>query len=107
MEKLFKSRLCTLVYEQDEWDTDLGVASQMVCKECIPDEGISLFEISATYAKQVPPAKYYYLSTSIKSAKERFFNVMGSWMKVVSIRLVPSEEAKHILTNLRSFNLIV
>lgn len=94
-----KRPLCTLVYEQNEWITDCGVVSQTTLKRCIPDDGVFLFEIKATYAKQVPSCKYYYLGTSTKDARERFTNTM-SWMKITEVRLIPpGEEAERVLTD--------
>ncbi len=89
-EVLKSGRLCTLVYEQTEQYTSL--------KRCIPNEGVFLFEISATYAKQVPPSKYYYLGTSMKNAKKRFTSYIP-WMKITGAHLVQGEEAERILTN--------
>lgn len=98
-EFLRKGLMCTLVYEHSEWVADTEIESETHLQRCIPDDGVFLYEIKATYAKQIPPTTYYYLGKSVKHAKERFSNVM-SWMKITDIRLIPpGEEAQRILTN--------
>lgn len=88
--------LCQLVYEPYESKCGTGI----VLTRCIPNDGVWLYEIQATYAKQIPSAKYYYLGRTEKEARSRFQNTLGSWMTITSIRLIPpGDEAERILTN--------
>lgn len=99
-EFLMHGPLCTLVYEHNEWDTDYGPVQQAFLKRCIPNEGIYLFEVCATYAKRIPPSTYYYLGACEKDVRERFAHLMG-WMTATSVRLIPpGDEAERILTNM-------
>lgn len=84
--------LCDLEYTTN----NKGVTS---VTRCIPHQGVSLFEIKATYAKTVPSATYYVLGDTKKMAKGRFENTM-TWLTITSIRLIPpGEEAESILTD--------
>lgn len=88
--------LCQLIYEPFETKCGMGV----VLTKCIPNNGVSLYEIQATYAKQIPSTKYYFLGRTEKEARLRFQNTLGSWMTITSIRLIPpGDEADHILTD--------
>lgn len=87
--------LCKLVYA--EVGTKYGHGTELV--RCVPNDGVCLYEICATYAKQVPYSTYFYLGRNEKDAKTRFLSVM-SWMTVVKIRLISSEtEKEDILTD--------
>lgn len=88
--------LCQLIYEPFETEHCKGT----VLTRCIPNDGVQLYEIQATYAKQRPSTKYYYLSRTEKEARSRFQNTLGSWMTITSIRLIPpGDEAERILTD--------
>ena len=95
--KTVKAPLCTLFYEHSEWDTGFGVCCADTLKRIVPENGVSLFEISATYAKQVPPNRYYILGTSEKHAKGRLLDAAGDWMKITAIRRLQGKEAENIL----------
>ena len=88
-------RLCDLEYET--FNTPYGEGKTL--KKCIPKEGVSLYEIKATYAKQVPPTTYYYLGRNKQDARKRFLNTIP-YMNITSTRLIPpGEEREQILTN--------
>lgn len=88
--------LCRLIYEPFETEYCKGT----VLIRCIPNDGVSLYEIQATYAKQRSSTKYYYLGRTEKEARSRFQNMLGSWMTITSIRLIPpGDEAECILTD--------
>lgn len=90
------NRLCQLIYEP--FKTEYGIGT--VLTRCIPNEGVWLYEIQATYAKQIPSSKYYYLGRTEKEARSRFYGTLGSWMTINSIRLIPpGDEAERILTD--------
>ena len=88
-------RLCDLEYEV--FNTPHGEGRTV--KRCIPKEGVSLYEIRAQYAKQVPPTTYYYLGRSKQDARKWFLETIP-YMTIVSTRLIhPGSEADRILTN--------
>lgn len=88
--------LCQLIYEPFETKCGMGI----VLTRCVPNDGVSLYEIQATYAKQIPSTKYYFLGRTEKEARSRFQNTLGSWMTITSVRLIPpGDEAEHILTD--------
>lgn len=87
--------LCKLEYR--DFSTEHGYGTELV--RCIPNEGVWLYEIKATYATNIPSTTYYYLGRDLKEAKARFAKAMP-WMRVTSIRLIsPGEEAEQILTD--------
>lgn len=87
--------MCTLIYKP--FKTEYGEGE--VLDRCIPKEGVWLWEIQATYAKQHPVSTHHVLGRTKEEALERFHNTM-SWMTVTSIRCIPpGAEAELILTN--------
>ena len=68
-------------------------------RRCVPDDGILLFEVKATYSPTHPPATYYRLGKSVGDVKRQFTESM-CWLKVVLVRHIPpGEEAEAILTD--------
>ena len=64
---------------------------------CIPDEGINLYEIKATYAKQHPCNKYYVFAKTKKEARKRFKDTL-TWLHIIeSICEVNKNEIEKIL----------
>lgn len=86
---------CKLIYKTKITDE---IESKILVR-CIPKDGVYLWEIRATYDKNIPPTTYYRLGKT-KTDVRRDFNDTMCWMKITSIRLVPyGDEAEAILTN--------
>lgn len=91
----FLDRLYTLKYE-----TEVGkdfIHTHFV--RCIPNDGVNIYEIHATYAKTKPSTRYYYFGRNVAEAKSRF-KVAMPYMSIMSIRQIPyGEESDQILTD--------
>ena len=85
---------CKVVYETDENGVKYAA-------RCILPERASLFEIKATYAKQLKPATYY-LAAESKGQAKRIFVQRFPWLsKIDSVRKIESErEKEEILTDI-------
>lgn len=51
----------------------------------IPHEGYDLFVIGATYAKQLPPSKYYVIARTLKEARTIFKKKHGDILSVIKV----------------------
>ena len=89
-------RLCSYeykyVYYVDEYNYE------KVLKRRIPFDGVSVYEVKATYAKQVPVTTYYVLGRTEREARNRFSGTLV-WMKIKAIRKMRKEEAESVLTD--------
>lgn len=66
---------------------------------CVPNEGIKLYEIKGTYAKNRPSVSYYFLAANKIEAKQKFLNTMA--LKITSIReIIDEQEKESILTDI-------
>ena len=66
---------------------------------CIPNDGVNIYEICATYAKAKPSTRYYYFGRNIAEATLRF-KITMPYMKITSIRQIPyGAESEQILTD--------
>ena len=71
--------------------------------EIIPREGVWLFEIKATYAKQHPASSYYVLGMNEKDVRRRFKRLF-SWIGIIeSVREVEGNEKRSILKDMKKF----
>ena len=88
-------KLCDYIYESFSTPSGYG----KVLARCIPHEGVFLYEIRATYAKQIPSSTYYVLRRTQKEAVSRFKRTL-EYMKITSIVMIPpGDEAEAILTD--------
>lgn len=88
-------QLYTLKYE-----TEMGVDFvHTYFTRCIPNDGVNIYEVYATYAKAKPSTRYYYFGRNIAEAKLRFKTMMP-YMNITSIRQIPyGAESEQILTD--------
>ena len=74
--------------------------------EIIPNEGVLLFEISATYAKQHPVSSYYVFGMNERDARRRFKKYLSSIGIIETVREVKGKEEESILRNPRNFLIV-
>ena len=86
--------LCDYIYEPFSTPSGYG----KVLKRCVPRDGVFVYKISATYAKQIPCSTYYVRGRTQKEAAERFKGTVG-YMKITSVVMIPLGEAEAILTD--------
>lgn len=84
-----------LIYR--EYDCNEGVMKELVRYELT--DGNNLYLVKATYAKSLPPNKYYIVAPNSKSAKNKFKSIF-SWLNVItSVELVEDELLDFVLTH--------
>ena len=88
-------RFCDYIYES--YTTGTGYGKRLV--RCVPYDGVFIYEIGATYAKQRPCSFYYVFGRTEKEARNRFKSAYGDYMKIMSIVIVPEDKVNDILTD--------
>jgi hypothetical protein len=84
-----------LIYR--EYDCNVGVTKELVRYELTNNN--KLWLVKATYAKSLPPSKYYIVALNSKDARNKFKNIY-TWLNVISsVELVDGDLLEFVLTH--------
>lgn len=78
-----------LIYREYDRNENERLLKELVRYE--PTDGNNLYLVKATYAKSLPPSKYYIVAPNSKDAKNKFKNIY-TWLNVItSVELVKGD----------------
>lgn len=87
-----------LDYTYECWESEVKGYPNMILKTYVIHERYKLFEIQATYAKQLKPTKYYVLAKDKKEAKTYFKNKF-TWLYIISSVIECSDDVTNLVIN--------
>ena len=98
VEYVVPDRGYNLIYR--EYDCNEGITKELVRYKLTDNN--KLWLVKATYAKSLPPSKYYIVAQNSKDAKSKFKSIY-TWLNVISsVELVEGDLLEFALTHPRN-----
>ena len=84
-------------YVYKEYEVNEGPMKELARYELVGNN--KLYLVQATYAKSLPPNKYYIVAPNLRRAKTKFKNIF-SWLNVIhSVEVVEGDDLQWVLTH--------
>lgn len=84
-------------YVYKEYEVNEGPMKELARYELVGNN--KLYLVQATYAKSLPPNKYYIVAKNLRLAKTKFKNIF-SWLNVIhSVEVVEGDDLQWVLTH--------